>query len=194
MLNMEHHLRDFARTKFSGVLGPLNSPIVKNAERSVYNWSVQTTKLSGDDPSWDNRLFKWRYKQKLLQLMKDLSRGEVVTVGLEVVGDQVNLQIKLVPQLAHRLKRKELETKNIARYPPDVLWPDGPFSAARLARREKEMAAEAVKAQEEDYEGLFKCGKCKSTKTSYYQLQTRSADEPMTTYVTCRGCGNRWKC
>ena len=39
----------------------------------------------------------------------------------------------------------------------------------------------------------FTCGKCKSTKCTYYQLQTRSADEPMTTFVTCLDCGNRFK-
>jgi DNA-directed RNA polymerase subunit M/transcription elongation factor TFIIS len=38
----------------------------------------------------------------------------------------------------------------------------------------------------------FVCGKCKSRKCSYYQLQTRSADEPMTTFVTCTNCNNRW--
>jgi transcription elongation factor S-II len=31
--------------------------------------------------------------------------------------------------------------------------------------------------------GLFWCGKCKKNKTTYYQLQTRGADEPMTTFV-----------
>ena len=40
----------------------------------------------------------------------------------------------------------------------------------------------------------YTCRKCKSRDCSYYQLQTRSADEPMTTYVTCVKCGNRWKC
>lgn len=40
----------------------------------------------------------------------------------------------------------------------------------------------------------FTCYKCKSKKCSYYQLQTRSADEPMTTFVSCLDCGNRWKC
>ena len=42
-------------------------------------------------------------------------------------------------------------------------------------------------------DGMFQCGKCKKKKTTYYQLQTRSADEPMTTFVTCHNCGNRWK-
>ncbi|EDO16168.1 hypothetical protein Kpol_1026p15 [Vanderwaltozyma polyspora DSM 70294] len=39
----------------------------------------------------------------------------------------------------------------------------------------------------------FTCGKCKEKKVSYYQLQTRSADEPLTTFCTCEACGNRWK-
>ncbi|TQD98616.1 hypothetical protein C1H46_015864 [Malus baccata] len=39
----------------------------------------------------------------------------------------------------------------------------------------------------------FKCGRCGQRKTTYYQMQTRSADEPMTTYVTCVNCNNRWK-
>jgi len=39
----------------------------------------------------------------------------------------------------------------------------------------------------------FQCGKCKSKKCTYTQLQTRSADEPLTTFVYCGSCGNRWK-
>lgn len=40
---------------------------------------------------------------------------------------------------------------------------------------------------------LLKCGKCKKKNCTYNQLQTRSADEPMTTFVMCNECGNRWK-
>ena len=49
------------------------------------------------------------------------------------------------------------------------------------------------KVEEKMIEGAFKCRKCGSEKTTYYQLQTRSADEPMTTYVQCE-CGCRWRC
>ncbi|KAF5477715.1 hypothetical protein F2P56_004332 [Juglans regia] len=40
---------------------------------------------------------------------------------------------------------------------------------------------------------MFKCERCGEHKCSYYQMQTRSADESMTTYVTCVNCNNHWK-
>ena len=40
----------------------------------------------------------------------------------------------------------------------------------------------------------FTCPRCHKKKCTFYQLQTRSADEPMTTFVTCVLCGKRWKC
>ncbi|MCL4138466.1 UNVERIFIED_CONTAM: hypothetical protein GTU68_042829 [Idotea baltica] len=40
---------------------------------------------------------------------------------------------------------------------------------------------------------LLKCGKCNKRHCTYNQMQTRSADEPMTTFVMCNNCGNRWK-
>jgi transcription elongation factor S-II len=38
----------------------------------------------------------------------------------------------------------------------------------------------------------MKCGKCGKKNCTYNQLQTRSADEPMTTFVMCNECGNRY--
>ena len=38
------------------------------------------------------------------------------------------------------------------------------------------------------------CRSCKKkSKCDYYQVQTRSADEPMTTFVTCLECDTKWK-
>ncbi|KAF4747006.1 hypothetical protein FOZ62_019799, partial [Perkinsus olseni] len=37
--------------------------------------------------------------------------------------------------------------------------------------------------------GMFQCGKCRKSQTTYFQMQTRSSDEPMTTFVTCLNCG-----
>ncbi|KAG4302145.1 hypothetical protein PCK1_001417 [Pneumocystis canis] len=53
----------------------------------------------------------------------------------------------------------------------------------------KAQGAKPVKAVTD----LFQCGKCRQRKVSYYQMQTRSADEPMTTFCECQICDNRWK-
>ena len=37
------------------------------------------------------------------------------------------------------------------------------------------------------------CYRCKSHNIEYAQLQTRRADEPMTTFYRCAKCGNRWR-
>jgi len=189
---MEHALREHARTKLAAIFG--DGAAIRNAEKSIYNWAVSTTRNYNDVASWENRSFRWRYKHKLFHLMTEMDRSPVVAVELDVVDGRVNLKMKMVPQLVSRLRAKQLEMRKLAQYPPDVLWPEGPWARATMKLKERELAIERAKAEEKDYEGQFKCGKCKSVKTTYYQLQTRSADEPMTTFVTCKGCGNRWKC
>lgn len=39
----------------------------------------------------------------------------------------------------------------------------------------------------------FVCPRCKQRKCRYIMLQTRSADEPMTTFITCANCGHHWR-
>lgn len=56
-------------------------------------------------------------------------------------------------------------------------------------KRDKHMYEEKQEAMTDQ----FKCGRCKSRECTYYELQTRSADEAMTTFITCLKCGNRWK-
>jgi len=83
---------------------------------------------------------------------------------------------------------------------PDVLITLTPEELASDAKREEndrirekklfDAAPSSVKLATTDQ---FQCGKCKKRQTTYYQMQTRSADEPMTTFVRCVNCGNAWK-
>lgn len=185
-------MREHARRVFSDILGP--GPMARNAEINVLNWAISRTRACRKEASWENKVFKSLYRQKVAWLLTEFKRGRRVAVVLDVEGDCVKVRLNYVSQLAHRLKNKELDVKKLAWYSAEILWPDGPWARAVFKAREKDISIERTKASEEDYNGLFKCGKCKSVKTSYYQLQTRSADEPMTTYVTCRNCGSKWKC
>jgi len=42
-------------------------------------------------------------------------------------------------------------------------------------------------------EGVLKCPKCGGCKSFSYSKQTRSADEPMTTFATCVTCKHKWQ-
>lgn len=42
-------------------------------------------------------------------------------------------------------------------------------------------------------DGVVECVRCGSKKTFSIQKQTRSADEPMTTFCTCAICGKKWR-
>lgn len=53
--------------------------------------------------------------------------------------------------------------------------------------------SESRNLEEEATTDQFKCFKCEQRKCTYFQLQTRSADEPMTTFVTCLSCDSHWK-
>ena len=186
-------LRDYARRHLA--LAVPDRPYAKNIEKASWLWAVEQTKSKGEKPAFENKLLRLRYKHKVLQLMTELTRDKSkVAVDLTMKGDRVKLNLTLHPQLVYRLLNKEVSSQDLVRLPPEMLWPDGPHSRALFKAHTKDMQLEALKAKEEDYTGLFKCGRCKSVKTTYYQMQTRSADEPMTTYVTCKNCGNRWKC
>ncbi|XP_057714067.1 transcription elongation factor A protein 1 isoform X2 [Corythoichthys intestinalis] len=72
------------------------------------------------------------------------------------------------------------------------------MASDELKEMRKNLTKEAVRDHQMATTGgtqtdLFTCGKCKGKSCTYTQVQTRSADEPMTTFVFCNQCGNRWK-
>ncbi|KAJ6662098.1 hypothetical protein lerEdw1_012563 [Lerista edwardsae] len=72
------------------------------------------------------------------------------------------------------------------------------MASDELKEMRKNLTKEAIREHQMAKTGgtqtdLFTCGKCKKKSCTYTQVQTRSADEPMTTFVMCNECGNRWK-
>lgn len=72
------------------------------------------------------------------------------------------------------------------------------MASDELKEIRKAMTKEAIREHQMARTGgtqtdLFTCNKCRKKNCTYTQVQTRSSDEPMTTYVVCNECGNRWK-
>lgn len=171
-------LRDYARTNLARHVP--ERPYAKNIEKATWLWAVEATKNQGELAAYENPTFRRRYKQKIIQLMKELTRdASKVAVNLKVKGDRVRFSYEVQPQLQYRLFKKELTSQELPRLGSEQLWPEGPVAQTLFKLKARELMLEQARMKDEDYTGLFKCGKCKSVKTTYYQMQTRSADEPM---------------
>jgi DNA-directed RNA polymerase subunit M/transcription elongation factor TFIIS len=163
--------REFVVERFSTLLGiPATDKICTDLEKCILNHSYD---VSRDQPAWDNPNFTGIYKQKFLSLQKNI-RGS--------------------PELKEKIVTKKLNPVEIVAMRPEQLCPDGAYAQMLEKRIHRELRKEALTKEAKNQEGFFKCERCKSMKTTYYQLQTRSADEPMTTFVSCLNCDKNWKC
>lgn len=104
-----------------------------------------------------------------------------------------NLKDASNPDARRRALNGDLTAVELVRAGPEELASD-----ARKAENEAIRAAALFEAERGQKKNLattdqFRCGKCRQHKCTYYQMQTRSADEPMTTFVQCVNCGNRWR-
>ena len=67
-----------------------------------------------------------------------------------------------------------------------------PEKWASIIKKQKLKFKAAYEIKQVSMTDSVKCGKCRNNKISYYELQTRSADEPMTIFIQCLNCGKRW--
>jgi len=137
------------------------------------------------------------------ELVLSISRA-VEKAVLELTGDTtaeykskirslfVNLKDKANPALRASIVDGSLAPEKFARMTSQEM-----ASAERQAENrkiEEDNLFKSLSAAEKQAETeAFQCSRCKQRKCVYRQAQTRSADEPMTTFVTCTVCGNRWK-
>tara|TARA_B100000287_G_C20275751_1_gene639902 strand:- start:116 stop:628 length:513 start_codon:yes stop_codon:yes gene_type:complete len=144
--------------------------ISSNLEKGVLNYSINMSNNKNIVKKWDNGYFVIIYTERLRTVIFNLKNNK------ELLKKIMNKEIK-----AHKLAFMNHQEMDPERWKP--LIEDKKI-------RDKNMYDPQIDANTDN----FTCGKCKSKRCSYYQLQTRSADEPMTTFVTCIDCGNRWKC
>jgi DNA-directed RNA polymerase subunit M/transcription elongation factor TFIIS len=142
-----------------------------NLERGIYNYTLRESDTKNIVKKWDNGYF--------VQIYADRLRTVCINLGNDHITQLIaNKQIK-----PHELAFMTHQDMNPAKWVALI-------KAKQM--RDKHKYETKVEASTDN----FTCpnSKCRSTKCTYYQLQTRSADEPMTTFVTCIDCGKRWKC
>jgi len=103
-----------------------------------------------------------------------------------------NLKDKKNPALRMHVLMGLIPPEKIAVMTADEMASDE-LKEERQAAAKEGMDAARLAVKEGTKTDLLKCGKCLKRNCTYNQLQTRSADEPMTTFVMCNECGHRWK-
>lgn len=79
----------------------------------------------------------------------------------------------------------------------DQMCPERPHAMMKEYLKKKEIDIQRCKmlleTEKKDSRGLYTCKACRSKATVFQAVQIRSADEPMTIFITCLECDNRWK-
>ena len=138
-----------------------------NLEKGIFNYALKEADRRKIVKKWDNKHFIQIYLDHLRSIMTNL-KGEI----LQQISDGT-----IKPHVVAFMTHQELCYEK---------WSG--FIDAKI-KRDKNKFETNISASTD----LFTCRKCKGNQCTYYQQQTRSADEPMTTFVQCCLCGNRFK-
>ena len=139
-----------------------------NLEKGIYNYAIKEANAKKIVKKWENVHFAQMYIDRVRSIYINLKNKELLA------------QIKnkeIAPQTVAFMTHQELKPEH---------WTD------LISRKIKRDAAKYTINIEASTD-MFTCRKCKSKRCTYYELQTRSADEPATIFVTCLDCGKNWK-
>lgn len=139
-----------------------------NLEKGIFNYTLKEATNRKIVKKWDNPYFVHIYVDRLRSIYKNLNEDIINQIKNETIKSHV------VAFMTHQ----EL-------YPE--IWKD--LLDAKAKRDANKYETNIAAATD-----TFTCRKCKGNQCTYYQLQTRSADEAITTFVTCLLCATRWKC
>lgn len=138
-----------------------------NLEKGIFNYTLKEADRYKIVKKWDNKFFVQIYTNHLRSVLNNLNDKWIEIINNEEIQPH-KLAFMNHQELNHEKWSELIDIK----------------SKRDKNKFEVNMAAST---------DTFTCRKCKNNKCTYYQMQTRSADEPMTCYVSCVVCGNRWK-
>ena len=148
--------------------------LCRQIERHLFNSAIRTAKKRYMKRSWNNSIFLSLYISKIKSFYSNIATDSYVK--------NPHFKDKIVSGTIKVEQISELSVYDI--YPEN--WAELLDKKIKRDKLKYEMKPKAMTDQ-------YKCRKCSSRSCSYYEVQTRSADEPMTQFISCLDCGNRWK-
>ncbi len=154
---------------------PITPVVARQIESSIYNYSIARATKEYLFSSWDNPVFKSIYVAKAKSIIRNLST-------------QFGVQNTEIRDLI--FTKQKLQPLTLADNLPFDLNPGNWQNI-----KDEKIKIEQLNKQKTHFNTttMFKCGRCNKRNCSYFELQTRSADEPMTIFITCLECGKKWK-
>jgi len=146
----------------------------KNIEKGIYDYTILCSKKKNIIVDWENKNFTEIYIHKFKTIYYNLD-----------INSSVNNK-----ELLQNIKNKKIDEYKLAFMTHQELFPKK-WEELLKKKEKKDKSLKNVDLSLATDE--FKCFKCYKRLCTFYQQQTRSADEPMTTFINCLNCGNRWK-
>lgn len=174
----ENESREKCREKLTELLATFNVEdsdyIAKKIEEGIFEFASNISILKKRSSDWTDNVMRRTYLNKMTSIYANINNKSYI-------------QNK---NLINRIIDKSIDVSKLAFFTPQQLFPEhwDKFIDRKNAKDEFLYTKTYVPRTTE-----FKCGKCKKNDCTYYQVQIRSSDEPMTTFVTCLDCGNKWK-
>ena len=160
--------RENIRKKLNSILNCTDTNITINLEKGIFNYAIKEAGNRKIVKKWENRAFAQIYIDKLRTIYMNLKNQD----------------------LLHQIKNAEITSQSVAFMTHQELNPERWKTLIdQKIKRDASKFTTNIQASTD----MFTCKKCKSKKCTYYELQTRSADEPATIFVTCLDCGKHWK-
>jgi transcription elongation factor S-II len=158
--------RNNIRKKIDNILH--NEKNSLNLEKGIHNWALKEATNRKVVKKWDNPYFAQLYLDRLRTIYFNLKKPEL----LEQIKNG-----EITPQTLAFMTHQEMDPSH---------WKE-------LIERKTKRDASKFTTNLQASTDMFTCKKCRSKKCTFYELQTRSADEPATIFVTCLDCGKHWK-
>lgn len=143
-------------------------------ERGIYNFTVEDSKRRIVHSVWENPEFTQLYLIHARRTIANLDPTSYINNS----------------RLLERFKDGEFRPNEIAFMNYSDLYPEKWGAMIELSIKREAKMLEVDKSMATD---MFKCSRCGKRQCTYYEMQTRSADEPMTQFIRCLNCGKQWR-